>query len=149
MKPLRKFARTLLPLVIVFTLALNFFAFSPAFAESETKCAGVDTALIKCGDEENGIYHILGVVLNIMTIGVGVAGVLGIVISGIQYMTASGNEAQMIKAKRRIIEVIVGLVAWGLMWAFLQWLIPGDLIRDDTGITPETSQESEETPDAP
>lgn len=76
----------------------------------------------------DGIYEILGIVLNVLTYGVGAAGVLGIVICGVQYMTAAGNEAQMTKAKNRIIEVVIGLVGYGVLWAFLQWVIPGGTI---------------------
>lgn len=105
---------------------------APAFA---TNCGGMETSLIECEEGgDGGIYVLLGTILNILTVGVGVAGVLGIVISGIQYMTASGDVAQTTKAKRRLIEVIVGLIAWGLMWAFLEWLIPGGVINSSTGV---------------
>ncbi|MBR3256874.1 hypothetical protein IKG02_01115 [Candidatus Saccharibacteria bacterium] len=107
-------------------------AFSPAPAFAE-KCAGVETSLINCDVAEDdkeggGIFYILSIVLNILTFGVGAAGVLGIVISGVQYMSASGNEVQMTKAKNRIVQVVIGLVAYGLFWAVLEWLIPGGIL---------------------
>lgn len=77
------------------------------------------------GDDGSGIGYILNIVVTVMTFGVGALGVLGILISGIQYMTANGNEMVMRKAKRRLIEVVVGLVAYGLIYALLSWLIPG------------------------
>lgn len=80
------------------------------------------------GKDGEGIFNILAIVLNVLTAGVGVAGVLGIVISGIQYMTASGNEAQMTKAKNRIVQVVIGLVMYGLFWALLEWLLPGGVL---------------------
>ena len=92
-------------------------------------CGGVDTALINCGANENGIYAILALVINILTYGVGAAGVLGIVISGIQYMSSSGDPATMTKAKNRLVQVIIGLLCWGLLWAFLEWLIPGGVLN--------------------
>ena len=60
-----------------------------------------------------------------MTYGVGVLGTLGIVISGIQYATAGDNEGQTIKAKGRILNVVIGLLLWAAMYAILQFLIPG------------------------
>ncbi|MBQ7802301.1 hypothetical protein IJ380_00310 [Candidatus Saccharibacteria bacterium] len=100
----------------------------PVFAAS---CGGINTSLINCGSETGHgeeIYEILALILNVLTYGVAAAGVLGIVISGIQYMTASGNEAQMTKAKNRIVQVVIGLFAYGLLWVFLEWLIPGGVI---------------------
>lgn len=78
-------------------------------------------------DSENGIYVVLSIVLDVLMAGVGVAAVIGIAISGVQYLTAGGNEAQMVKAKNRIIQVVIGLVIWALMWAGLNWLVPGGL----------------------
>ncbi|MBQ3430588.1 hypothetical protein IJG20_00585 [Candidatus Saccharibacteria bacterium] len=99
---------------------------------SGTSCAGVDTNLISCDEDDgkgSGIFHILTIVLNVLTFGVGAAGVLGLVISGIQYMTAAGNQAQMTKAKNRIVQVVIGLVFYGLFWALLEWLIPGGILN--------------------
>ena len=59
-----------------------------------------------------------------MSIGVGILGVLGIVIVGIQYLTAGGNEEQTRKAKRRMFEIVIGLVAYVLVYAFLKFLLP-------------------------
>lgn len=77
--------------------------------------------------KKNGIYIVLSIVLDVLMAGVGVAAVIGIAISGVQYLTAGGNEAQMVKAKNRIIQVVIGLVIWALMWAGLNWLVPGGL----------------------
>ena len=93
----------------------------------------VETSIIQTEDgkfcdtsnDGQGIYRILNIVVNVLTMGVGVLGTLGIVISGIQYMSASGNEAQMAKAKKRIFEVVIGLVVFGVMWVVMQFLIPG------------------------
>ncbi|MBR3204639.1 hypothetical protein IKF81_03080 [Candidatus Saccharibacteria bacterium] len=109
---------------------------SSAGGGSETKdddgrCGdgGVKTSILgKDGCYEGGVADILATILTIMTFGVGAAGVLGIVIAGIQYMTAGGNEMQMTKAKNRIVQVVIGLVGYGLLWALLEWLIPGGIL---------------------
>ena len=88
---------------------------------------GVQTALFGC--YKDGIWGIVGIVLDVMLIGVGAAAVIGIIISGIQYMTASGDPGAMTKAKNRLVECVIGILAFGLMWAFLQWLIPGGIFR--------------------
>lgn len=74
-----------------------------------------------------GIEDILKLVLNVIVYGLGAAAVLGVIIAGIMYMTARDNEAQVAKAKTRLYEIIIGLVAWAVMYAVLNWLIPGGL----------------------
>ena len=81
------------------------------------------------GTGGEGIFSILGLILNILTYGVGIAGVLGIVLSGVQYLTARDNEQQVAKAKSRIINIIIGLAIYAVMWGFLQWIIPGGILN--------------------
>ncbi|MBR3253839.1 TrbC/VirB2 family protein [Candidatus Saccharibacteria bacterium] len=90
---------------------------SPVFA--------YDGAIIDAPDGEEGIKHILTLVVDIMSILVGVLAVIGIVVVGIQYMTAGGNEEQTRKAKRRLFEIVIGIVAYVLVYALLKWLLPG------------------------
>ena len=63
-------------------------------------------------------------VLDIMMAGVGVLGVIGITIVGIQYLTASGSEEKTRKAKRRLIEIVIGMAAFILLGALLKFLVP-------------------------
>ncbi len=89
---------------------------------------GVETAVLKtCTGDVDGIFCILNIALQILTYGVGIVGTLGIVISGIMYLTARDNEQQMTKAKSRIINIIIGLVIYAMMWGLLQWLLPGGI----------------------
>ena len=74
-----------------------------------------------------GIENILKLILNVLVYGLGAAATLGVIIAGIMYMTARDNESQVAKAKTRLYEVVIGLVAWALMYAVLQWLLPGGL----------------------
>lgn len=73
------------------------------------------------------IMDILKLVLDVLVYGLGVAAVLGVIIAAIMYLTARDNEAQVTKAKTRLYEVVIGLVAWAVMWAVLNWLVPGGL----------------------
>lgn len=95
------------------------------------ECGGVDTSIIDCdddGENGNGIFAILLIVLNVLTFGIGIAGTLGIVIAGIMYLTARDDQGQLVKAKNMLINIVIGLVAYAVMWAFLQWLLPGGII---------------------
>lgn len=99
--------------------SLKIFA---ACAEGE-----VETALFG-GCYSGGVWGVIGIVLDIMLIGVGAVAVIGIIISGIQYMTSAGDPGAMTKAKNRLLQVVIGIVAFALMWVFLQWLIPGGIL---------------------
>ena len=103
---------------------------SPAFAacsEAQLKQGCVSTAILSGGcscDSGNGdsVTNILQLVIDIMTIGIGILGVIGITVVGIQYLTAGGSEEKTRKAKRRLFEIIIGLVAYVLIYAILRWL---------------------------
>ena len=106
-----------LALTLVFTVLIS----QPTWAENS--CGGVDTALIKCEETGSGaIGRIALDVVEILSIGVGILGVIGITVVGIQYMTAGGNEEKTRKAKRRMFEIVLGLVAYAILFGFIQWL---------------------------
>ncbi len=85
--------------------------------------------------EDGGVMKVLKLILNIMTGGVVVAGTIGIVICGYLWLTARDNEQQMMKAKTRLIEVVIGLVAWVLMAVLLQFILPNGSAASDAEIT--------------
>ena len=80
----------------------------------------------KCAKAGNaGISNLLNLALKILVYAIGVLGTVGLVIAGIQYLTAGGNESQVTKAKNRIIQIVIGLIAYGLVTTVLNFLIPG------------------------
>ncbi len=78
----------------------------------------------KCLQDDKGssVTYILNLIVDIMTIGIGILGVVGISIVGIQYLTAGGSEEKTRKAKRRLFEIIIGLAAYAVFYAILTWL---------------------------
>jgi uncharacterized membrane protein YciS (DUF1049 family) len=94
-------------------------------------CGGVETSFISCDDvAEDGpaVFRLLSIVLNVVTYGVGAAAVLGVVITGYQYITARDNNvAQVAKAKNRMLQIVIGLAIWIVFWGVLQFLLPGGL----------------------
>ena len=106
---------------------------APAMAaEEEGECGEgcVKTSILgengcSCDDQEGGeIKRLLWVVVDMMSIGVGILGVLGITIVGIQYLTAGGNEEKTRKAKMRMFEIVIGIALYVVVYALLRWLIP-------------------------
>lgn len=98
-------------------------------------CGGVQTSLISCeqtggdsGDIENtGIWGVLLIAINILTAGVGVAAIGGIIYGAILYTSAGGSQEQVKKAMGIFTNVVIGVLAYALMYAGLNFLIPGGL----------------------
>lgn len=119
-------------LVVLGVVGITTYSSPLAFADEKCAEGQVETNVLGsngCTDAKDGdgISYILNVALTILTFGVGTAGTIGIVISGIQYMTARDNEQQMAAAKKRIIDIVIGLVVYAVAWAALSWLIPGGI----------------------
>lgn len=119
--------KKILPLTLVAILGISFITI-PVFAEdSKPNC--VKTSIIGGGEvcdsgKGNSVIQILDLIVDIMTVGIGILGVIGITIVGIQYLTAGGSEEKTRKAKRRMFEIVIGLVAYVLIYAALKWLLP-------------------------
>lgn len=89
-------------------------------ATSESVAAsGCETAVLPqewCNNsadpDDNGIFKMIRFVLNLLGGGISIVGVIGIVICGVMYLTARDNEAQVAKAKKRLIDVVIGVAIW-------------------------------------
>ena len=91
----------------------------------------VDTVLFGqvCDNCDGGaVFKILALVINVLSVGILVAATIGIVIAGAIYLTSRENEERVAKAKKRIFEVVAGLVAYSLMYALLNFIIPGGVM---------------------
>ncbi|HEY8992708.1 MAG TPA: hypothetical protein VIM37_02550 [Candidatus Microsaccharimonas sp.] len=76
-----------------------------------------------------GIWGVLLFAINILTAGVGVAAVGGIVYGAVLYTSAGGSPEQVKKAMGIITNVVIGVVAYALMYSALNFIIPGGLFH--------------------
>ena len=60
---------------------------------------------------------------------VGIAAVASLIYAGIQYSTSSGDPQKVAEAKDRITKTLMAFVMYLFFFAFLQFLIPGGIIR--------------------
>lgn len=102
-------------------------ASAPVFAADE--CPKTSIIKVDCDNKGGGVWGILTLVINIMTAGIGIAAVGGLIYAGITYTTASNDSAKVAKAKEMIFNVVLGLVLYALMWSFIQYLIPGGIFK--------------------
>jgi len=64
-------------------------------------------------------------IVNFLAAGVGVVVIAVIIIGGIQYSMAGDNPSALSEARKRIINGLIALVAFLLLFTFVEWLIPG------------------------
>jgi len=87
----------------------------------EYSCKSGDSTCL----ERNPIVIWLNVLINITAGIIGVGAVLMLIVAGIQYITSRDNAQGVADAKKKIINVVIGLAAFVFLYAFLNWLIPG------------------------
>jgi len=95
--------------------------------DSNVKCT--DGSHPRVAIEDTGIWGILLLTINILSVGVGVTALGGVVYGSILYTTAGGSPDQVKKARTIIGNVIVGILAYALMFSFLNYIIPGGLFK--------------------
>lgn len=64
-------------------------------------------------------------VIIFLTVVVGVAAVISIIMAGIQYASSADDPGTVTKAKSRIFQTVIGLVAYIFFLAFFNYLVPG------------------------
>lgn len=114
---------------------------SPADKDSATKgvggsgeCAGVKTDFLACdGEGFDAITGIVRIVVIIVSVGVGIVAVGGIVYGALLYASAQDNQDQVGRAIKVIRNVVIGILLYSFMVAILNWLIPGGVISVDEG----------------
>lgn len=132
-------------LLISLSLALSFlFGTAPmALAADPPPCTAAPivlssplskgaTSVNACNDATHPggpIFAYLSMVIKFLSGAVGLIIVLMIVIGGVQYITSAGDPGRVKEAKTRITNAITGLVLFVLMFALLNFLIPGGIIN--------------------
>lgn len=104
---------------------------------SFAKCGGVDTAIINCDQnskepgtiQETGIWGILVITINIMTAGVGVLALAGLIYGAVLYTSAGGSPEQVKKARTVFTNVVIGVIAFGSMFVLLNFIVPGGVFQ--------------------
>ncbi|HSX00155.1 MAG TPA: hypothetical protein VLH38_03910 [Patescibacteria group bacterium] len=63
----------------------------------------------------------------LLTLLVGIAAVISILVAAIQYSSAGDDPAALNKAKDRIFQTVIGIIAYLFLFAFLNYVVPGGL----------------------
>ena len=126
-----KIKQTLIALAVVVGISGTLSGVWAQLASAE--CANVATSIISCPKsdgktvETTGVWSLLVIVINILTAGVGVLAVGGVVYGSILYSVAGDSSEKVSKAREVIRNVVIGIIAYALMYSALNFLIPGGL----------------------
>lgn len=60
---------------------------------------------------------------------VGVLAVISIIMAGIQYASSADDPGVVTKAKQRMFNTVIGLVAYIFLYAFFDYLVPGGFFK--------------------
>ena len=126
-KYMRKRPAIVLIMALLLVFLTGFFICQSTFAADSSRGV-VETVFFGNLDDDGkgcGVYTVVNLVIDIITIGIGILSVASIIAMGIKYMTAGGDEEQAKKAKYRLLQIVVGLLAYALLYVGVQWLLPG------------------------
>jgi uncharacterized membrane protein YraQ (UPF0718 family) len=90
-----------------------------------TKCKNSTPAELNKCLKTNPIVQDIQTIVNFLSALVGIVVTAALILGGIQYSGSRDNPQAMQAAKGRIQNAIIALVMYFLIFAFLQWLIPG------------------------
>lgn len=88
----------------------------------------LDTSSSCTQDNCDIISNYINPVITLLTVLVGTAVVIGIIVGAIQVMTSAGDPQKNASGKNHIRNALIAFVAYLVLWAFLQWVVPGGLI---------------------
>lgn len=101
-------------------------------AGNDKKCGSVYTAYFVCtlsNDPENtGLWQTLQTIINILLTLVTIFAVGGLAYGGMRYAASRDDPGELGEAKKFIRNVVIGLVIFILMWAIIEYVIPGGII---------------------
>lgn len=78
---------------------------------------------------ENFVTKYINPFITLLTISIGVVAAISIVVAGIQYASAGSDPGKVQKAKHRIGQTLLGLLAYLFLFALLNYFVPGGFLR--------------------
>lgn len=79
------------------------------------------------GDCQNKMFEYINFVIAALSAMAGVIFVIMVVWGGIEYSSAGGDPQKVAAAKSKVTNAIIGLIAFGLLYGFLSWIVPGGI----------------------
>lgn len=138
---------TILTLVVGLSMASGFAMLIPSYAAAAAPgqaCAASDpdgstgyvqsdghTCCPKPNSTPTACFYskYVNPLIALLSAAVGVVVVAAIIYGGIEYITSAGDPQKAAAGQKRIIEALIGLVAFVLLYAFLVFIVPGGFLN--------------------
>jgi len=133
-------------LVVLAIIGISLAAASPVHAAASVTCQPGNTACsapsvpdptattTDCTKDSKKCDLITSFVdpfISFLTVLVGLAVTIALIIAGIQYSMSAGDPQKATNAKNHIRAAIIALVCYLLLWSFLKFIIPGTGLLQD------------------
>lgn len=119
--------RIFLALMISLSITFGFGGVAVAAGTTSARdqvCTGVSgTVGGSCASGAGDIQRVIKAVINILSVVVGVAAVIMVIIGGMKYVTSGGDSSSIASAKSTIIYAIVGLVIAALAQMIVRFVL--------------------------
>ena len=76
-----------------------------------------------CGTGSTSVSHLIGNIINILSVVVGIAAVIVIIVSGLKYVTSGGDSAGISSAKNTLVYALIGLAVAALAQALVHFVL--------------------------
>jgi hypothetical protein len=87
------------------------------------------------GCDGGAILKVVAACIKILSAGILVAATIALIVCGVMIITSRDNASQIAKAKKRMIDIIIGVVIYALMFTILNFIIPGGIVESTTDTT--------------
>lgn len=115
--------------LLVFAAPVTAFASSPTdvvaitSSSKQNVCDGAGLSAAECNGSSTGLSGVVAGILRILSIIVGVAAVIMIIVSGFRYITSGGDAAKVSAAKNALIYALIGLVVVALARVIVHFVL--------------------------
>lgn len=114
--------------VVLLCLFILFFHSAPLFAEGLIPPSATTEQYTDADINGNPIILWIQFFINWLSVFIVIGSVIAIAAAGVQYSAAAGDSGKIAEAKKRITNVLMALLAYFFLFAFIQWLVPGGII---------------------
>ncbi len=125
----RRFVRISQLFFVLVLTSVCSLPFVPAFAYAQISNDATDSVASSAGFSSMSVYEILGTLINVFLGLLGVVFLLLVLYAGFLWMTAGGDDKQVDKAKKMLINATVGLVitlsAYAITTFIVNWISQG------------------------
>ena len=92
-------------------------------------CAVLPSEICSKAEDSEAIFALLNFFLTILVVLVGIVAIGMFIWAGVLYASGDANSNRVAQAKTIMTNTTIGIIAFGLMYLALNWIIPGGIFN--------------------